>query len=77
MKVIYENFEIKPDPRLQKDSNLWKADVIVIKHEDKIKMKLFSSQNKYKTEDLARKHSIEFGKEIIDGKHQGLSVSTI
>jgi|MTBAKSStandDraft_1061840.scaffolds.fasta_scaffold19177_2 hypothetical protein len=78
MEVIYNNFEIKPDPQQQPDSKEWKADVIIVKHgKNGIKMQLYPSSNTYKTIEEAKKYSIEFGKEIIDGKHQGLSVSNI
>ena len=78
MEVIYKNFEIKPDPKQQRDSGEWKADVVIVKHKTSgIKMELFPSQNTYKTQEEAKKYSIEFGKEVIDGKHQGLSVSDI
>lgn len=78
MEVVYNNFEIKPDPQQQSESKEWRADVIIVKHgKSEMKMKLFPSSNIYKTIAEARKCSIEFGKEIIDGKHQGLSAQDI
>lgn len=76
MEVVYKNFEIKSDPQQDQESKEWETSVIIIKHTtSKINQRLFSDSKTHKTKEEARKYSIEFGQQVIDGDRHGLSVS--
>lgn len=76
MSVTYKTFEIKPTPMQLIETKEWSTSVMIIKHkDDSIVTRPFSAGNTFKIEPEAIEHSINFGKQIINGKYQDLSVS--
>jgi hypothetical protein len=69
--IKYKGFEVSPASHQLRDSGEWTLDTVITKHHDsrgETLEKKYSGKNTFKTEAEANAHSIEFGKQIIDGK---------
>lgn len=78
MSIIYKTYEIKPIPLQLEDSKEWTTAVCIAKnHGGHLNERPYTASNTFKTKNEADKHSIEYGKQIIDGKCKGLSAEDL
>ena len=76
MSTFYKSFEIEPEPLRDPNTQQWSISVIIYKHKGhSVINRQFTGKNTFKTEKEAIDHSIDFGKQIIDGKYHDFSVS--
>ncbi len=76
MVIEYKGYEIRPASMHLKDKDEWSVTVYIKKHSESCAtFKPFSSGNTFNTKEEANRHSIEFAKRIIDGKHANLTLS--
>lgn len=78
--IEYEGFELSASPYQFPDTGEWGVMVVVTKHHDlrsETLEKRFSASNPFKNKEDAERHAIQFGKDIIDGKHATLSVDDL
>ena len=78
--IEYKGFQISPIPHQQKDTGMWTLDVSLTRHHDgrgESLTKKFSGGNTYKTEAEARTHSVDFGKQVIDGKYPDITTEDL
>lgn len=76
----YKGFELSPASEQLQDTGEWSVRVTITKHHDsrgETLEKQYSANNTFKKKDDAEHHSIEYGKEIIDGKHKNVSVKDL
>ena len=63
-----------------RDTGEWTVRVTITKHHDirgETLEKQVSASNTFKSQEGAERHAIEFGKEVIDGKHADVSVDDL
>ena len=75
--VKYKEFELSPSPYQMKATGEWSVRVTITRHHDRRSETLekqYSAKNTYPERNDAERHSIEFGKRIIDGLQPGMSV---
>ncbi|QBQ53080.1 CV_2116 domain-containing protein [Nitrosococcus wardiae] len=80
LATIYKGFELSPSPYQLRETGEWTVRVMITKHHDsrdESLVKPFSASNAFKERKDAESHAIQFGKEIIDGKHLNLSVDDL
>ncbi len=78
MIVTYKEYEIVSTTMKLRDDEKWTTSVTIVRHHNSHSNRLpFSSESTFDTEKEAEYNSIKFGKEIIDGKHHGLSVDKL
>lgn len=78
--VKYKDFELSPHPYQFQDTGEWIAGVIITKQNggrSETREKQFFSSNTFREKTIADRHAIQFGKEVIDGKHANLSVDSL
>ena len=76
----YKDFGLSPHPCQFRDTREWIAGVIITKQNgscDESRKKHFFSNNTFNEKREADRYAIEFGKEVIDGKHANLSVDNL
>jgi len=76
-KIIYNGFEIVPAPYHRIKTNNWSLRVQVTKIFPKPVSKTFDLDLTFDTKEEATRKSIEFGKQIIEGKHHGIDISDL
>ena len=77
MEIKYKGFELSSASLHLTDFDSWTPSVSIMKHHDARHETLectYRASNTFKTKEEADKHSINYGKEIIDGKHQSVSI---
>ncbi len=73
----YKGFLIRP-ASLPLATGEWSLEVHIEKHrDDSVTNRKFFANDTFKTEEEAVKHCINFGKLIIDGKAEGLSITDL
>ena len=75
--VEYKDFELLPRPYQFMDTKDWLVSVIIAKQNGsrgETREKRFFSNKIFNEKRDADRHAIQFGKEVIDGKHANLSV---
>ena len=78
MSISYKGFEISTAVEQLIDSGEWTTRVLLTKHhDDEIREKFCSASNTYKTKAEAERHSVEFGKQIIDGHYKNATVADL
>jgi hypothetical protein len=77
MKVQYKGYELVAASTLQSESEKWTVTVTIFKICSETKSARYEALTVCDTQKEANEKSIEFGKQIIDGKCQGLSVSEL
>lgn len=78
MSINYKGYEIRPASMQLKDNKEWNISVYIAKHyDDETKMKSFSASNTFPTKKQAEEQCILFAKEIIDGKHENLTLEDV
>ena len=78
--VEYKDFQLSPRPYQFRDTGDWLASVIIAKQpasRDQKREKRFFSNKVFNEKQEADRHSIQFGKEVIDGRHANLSVCNL
>ncbi len=76
--VHYKAFEIHAAPYQLADSGEWQVNLHIFRHrESESKSRNFSAGNSYKTLEEAVKHSVQLGKQIIDGQSASCSVADL
>lgn len=74
-KITYKGYEIKPCPERLADERGWTLDVHILKHNpDGIRERSFLAGNIFETKAEAVKNCFIFAEQIIDRKHDDLSV---
>ena len=77
-EVYYKGYEIEPSSYQLRNGEGWTLAINILKHSPGgVVSRGFSAKNIYKTEKEALKNCFIFGKQIIDGKHSGLTVSDL
>jgi len=75
--IPYTGYLIRPAP-LPLATGEWNLEVHISKDRGSdVTERKFSAANTYKTEEEAIKHCINFGKQIIDGKAENLTVADL
>lgn len=75
--IPYKGYLIRPTP-LQLATGEWNLEVYISKDRGSdITERKFSAGNTFKTEEEATQHCITFGKQIIDGKAENLTVADL
>lgn len=78
--IEYKDFQLLPRPYQFRDTGDWVVSVIISKQHvrrDEKREKRFFSKRVFNEKLDADRHSIQFGKEVIDGKHANLSVCNL
>lgn len=78
--VKYKDFELSPKPHQFIDTKDWLVGVTITRsngNDDQKRQKRFFSRKVFNEKQKAERNSIQFGKEIIDGKHANLSVGNL
>ena len=78
--VEYKDFKLSPRPYQFMDSRDWIVSVIIRKqngNSGETREKRFFSNKIFTEKKDADRHAIQFGKEVIDGKHANLSVGNL
>ena len=71
----YKEFEIQAVPYKLLEPEEWTIKVLIVKHTGDAQVtRPFSASNSFPTEEEAVQRCFEFGKRIIDGEVEGLSV---
>jgi hypothetical protein len=76
--IEYKGFEVKASPYQLRDTGDWTVRVTITKHHDirgETLEKQVTASNTFKSKVEAERHSIEYGKQVIDGKHVTVSVN--
>ena len=77
MPILYKGYEIKSTSIQLQEKDKWTTSVSITQHTgDHATIFPFSAGNTFGTKEDADAHSINFGKQIIDGNYPGLSLST-
>lgn len=78
MSISYKEFEISPSVLQLVDSGEWTPRVLITKHyHDKTSEKFLSDSNTFTSKAEAEKHSVTFGKEVIDGRYSNATVADL
>lgn len=78
--VEYKGFELSPSSYQLRDTGEWEARVTITRHHDSRDESLekqVSAKSTFKNKEDAERHAIEFGKEVIDGKHAAVSADDL
>ncbi len=76
--VPYKGYEIRATPLQLPESGEWTLDIEIVRHTgDAVNLRPFSARNKFPTREEAIVRCFAFGRRIIDGKVQGLTVSDL
>ncbi len=71
-EIQYKGYTIQATPDELSETKRWTVDIIISKERNGTATdKQFSANHSYPTEDEAKRHCLEFGRQIIDGKHPG------
>lgn len=72
---LYKGHEVHPAPEQLTETGEWTVRVFIAHNKGRETVeKPFSASNTFKTQEEAVKHSLIFGKQIIDGKIPGCTV---
>ena len=78
MEIPYKGFVLKSAPEHLRDSGHWSVRVLITKHhENGVKEKFCSASNTFPDKAEAENHSIEFGKQVVDGRYQNATVADL
>ena len=78
--IEYKGFEISPSPYQLRDTSEWTVRVTITKHHEirgETLEKQVTASNTFKSKAEAERHAIEYGKQVIDGKHVTVSVDDL
>lgn len=78
--IQYKGFELTPSPHQLRETGEWTLQVTITKHHNargETLEKQCSASNTFKKKEDAERHAIEFGKQIVDGQHDLLSVDDL
>ncbi len=71
----YKRYEIRATPLQLPESGEWTLDIEIVRDTgDAVNLRPFSARNKFQTQEEAIARCFAFGKRIIDGKVEGLTV---
>ncbi len=71
----YKGYEIRATPLQLPESREWTLDIEIVRHTgDAVRLRPFRARNKFQTQEEAIARCFAFGKRIIDGKIEGLTV---
>jgi len=77
-EICYKGYIIKPSPYELADDKGWTLNTNIQKHSSEgIVMRNFFAKNIYKTREEAVKNCFIFGRQIIDGKYENLTVTDL
>ena len=72
--IEYKGFVIRPAPEYLVDLKCWSVKVWLDRHSgDAVHMKHFTAKQTAATEEEAVAHSLEYGRQVIDGQITGVS----
>ncbi|WP_047540255.1 CV_2116 domain-containing protein [Methylotenera versatilis] len=75
MDILYKFFDISPAPDFYQESGKWSERVfITLHHDDNVRTNVYLGKKLFDSKEEAELNSIEFGKQIIDGKFPNLSL---
>lgn len=78
MPILYKMFEISPSPQFLVDSGKWSLrTLITLHHETEVRESYYYGEKLFVSKEEAELSSIEFGKQIIDGKFPNLSLKSL
>jgi hypothetical protein len=76
--VVYQGYTVRSAPRYDAEWGKWAINIIVsVEHPTGTKMRQFSGEVLYASEQEADVHGLAFGQRLIDGKVQGRSVADL
>jgi hypothetical protein len=78
--VAYKDFQLLPCPHQFESTGEWIVRVTIAKQNDssgEIRKRQFCSSKIFQQKWDAVHHAIQFGKEVIDGKHMNLTVENL
>ncbi len=74
----YKGYEIRATPLQLPESGEWTLDIEIVRYTgDAVNLRPFSARNVFPTQEEAIVRCFTFGRRIIDGKVQGLTVSDL
>ena len=78
MKLNYKSFELRSAVEHLLDSGEWSTRVLITKHHaEGVKEKFCVASNTFQDKPEAESHSIEFGKQIVDGYFLNATVADL
>ncbi len=78
MRISYRGFDLSAAIEQLADSSEWTTRVLITKHRgSEVREKFCSASNAFKEKSQAEEHSIEFGKQIVDGLYQNTTVDDL
>ena len=77
-RAAYKEFQILPTPQQLADSGEWTLSIVIEKHTgDAVVFRNFSTANSFPTKDEALQRCLEFGRKIIDGEVENLTIADL
>ena len=79
-RTTYKEFELRPVPYQLADTGEWVVRVSIIRHHDarhESLEKSVNASNRAASRGEAEKLSIEFGKDVVDGKYPAVSLADL
>ena len=74
-QIEYKGFKLQAKPEYENFSRRWQIRVLISRNTGfTATAKSFSASNTYATEQEAMQHSINYGKQIIDGQIAGITM---
>lgn len=80
MSINYKGFVLSPASQQLSETEDWVLRITITKHHDsrgETLEKIYTGNNTFSSKAEAEVHSIEFGKQIIDGKFQDSSIDEL
>lgn len=78
MAITYKGFELKPAVEHLRESGQWSTRALITKHRpNEVREKFVSAGNTFADKAEAEKHSLEFAKQVVDGKYQNATAEDL
>ena len=77
-RIVYKGYQIEAVPFQLAESGEWTVNIHILRDKGyEINVRSYSAGNRFKSEDEAIRHCLDFGKRIIDGQIENLSVDDL
>jgi len=78
MAITYKGFELKPAVEHLRESGRWSTRALITKHHaNEVREKFVSAANTFADKAEAEQHSLEFAKQVVDGKYQNATAEDL
>lgn len=78
MAITYKGFMLQAAVEHLRDSGRWSTRALITRHHaNEVKEKFVSTANTFPDKVEAERHSVEFAKEVVDGKYQNATTEDL